>query len=318
MNPLDFENLNGTHLQHELMHETIEGLDALAILNKHAQTYGNCGSTFQNNVSTLTLFAQAAQEFNSECDITASMHCINTLHSGLEIIVEGVRGIGIGLNNLGSMIAHPIDTAQNLLNFTKSIAWGLQEVARYCLFDRTFDTQRARKTESQAQEFLEDVANHIYYSCYESSPGDYARIATEQYTILKAPGALLDAVCAGANIAKNFPITANTESEMGLFLKNSMIDESYAQIASEITEGIRVKSKSVQLFEGILKEKSILDLINEEKIVLEKLHLISDAERQSLRAFISKNLILPLETPNAMKNCINDIKIKISHLIGLS
>ena len=115
------------------MAETIEGLDTLAILHKHAQTYRNCGSSFQNAVSTFTLFAQAAQGFNSECDITASTHCINTLHSGLEIIVEAARGIGIGLENLGNIVLHPIETGKSILNFTKSIAWGLQETAR--LFD---------------------------------------------------------------------------------------------------------------------------------------------------------------------------------------
>lgn len=239
--PLDFENLHGTNLQHELMAETIEGLDTLAILNKHAQYYGNCGNSFQNTVSTLTLFAQAAQEFNSECDITASTHCINTLHSGLEIIVEGAHGIGIGLENLGNIVLHPIETGKSLLNFTKSIAWGLQETARYCLFDRIFDQNRACKTESLAQDFLEGVANHIYYSYSESSPGDYARIAAQQYTMLKAPGALLDAVCSGIDIAKNsLYIQSLQESEISLLLKHNKIDKAYIQIASEITEDIKI------------------------------------------------------------------------------
>jgi hypothetical protein len=35
LSPLDFENLHGTNLQHELMAETIEGLDTLAILDKY-------------------------------------------------------------------------------------------------------------------------------------------------------------------------------------------------------------------------------------------------------------------------------------------
>ena len=237
--PLDFENLNGTNLQHELMAETIEGLDVLGILNKQAQHHGNCRNSFQNTISTLTLFAQAAQEFNSECDINASMHCINTLHSGLEIAIEGARGIGIGLENLGSMIAHPIETGKSLLNFTKSIAWGLQETARYCLFDRTFDEKRARDTESQAQNFLEGVANHIYYSCDESSPGDYARIATEQYTMLKAPGALLDAISSAAHMGKNILRPSITETEIGLFLKKNIINQPYVELASEITQEIK-------------------------------------------------------------------------------
>lgn len=330
--PLDFENLHGTNLQHELMAETIEGLDTLAILNKHAQKYGNFGSSFQNTVSTLTLFAQAAQEFNSECEITASAHCINTLHSGLEIAVEGARGIGIGLENLSNIILHPIETGKSVLNFTKSIAWGLQETARYCLFDRTFNQNRARKTESQAEEFLEGVANHIAYSYSESSPGDYARIAAEQYTMLKAPGALLDAVSSAARLAKNASITAITESEIGLFLKNNMIDESYVQLASEISQEIKIGISELaetlipNINDNSMKYKALLQsLITHQKIALSKIFstLNLEADFIKIRTFINENLVAKL--PKSLKVLLEkenvafqDVKIKISHFFEAS
>ncbi len=287
--PLDFENLNGTNLQHELMAETIEGLDTLAIVHKHAEHYGNCGSSFQNTVSTLTLFAQAAQEFNSECDINASMHCINTLHSGIEIIVEGARGAGIGLENLGSMIAHPIETGKSLLNFTQSIAWALQETARYCLFDRTFDEKRARDTESQAQNFLEGVANHIYYSCDESSPGDYARIATEQYTMLKAPGALLDAVSSATNMAKNISLSSITESEIGLFLKKNIISEPYLELASEITQEIKTGISEIA-------ETHIPQINNAGAFIVKSVQEIKDLASKFTTQWQTINKILPTLT----------------------
>ena len=332
LSPLDFENFKGTNLQHELMHETIEGLDTLATLNNHVQTYGNCGTKLQNTVSTLTLFAQAAQEFNSECDLNTSIHCINTLHSGIEIIIEGVRGIGIGLDNLGSMIAHPIDTAKNLLNFTQSITWGLQEAARYCLFDRTFDTQRARKTESQVQDFLEGVANHIYYSCYESSPGDYARIATEQYTMLKAPGALLDAVSSAAHMAKNISLSSIAESEIDLFLKENIINEPYVKFASEITEGMQIKGlnltekfESQQLNSSIKKIPAIKSLSKEAECVNQLKILLAEEYNQFVEllnkevpeSWCINNMIIPEEIAQEC-NISRKIPIWRTHIVKAS
>ena|GEM_PF-3208077 len=240
LSPCEYESFSGTDLQQEFMHETIEQLDKLAIINACAQRFGQCGSFLQNTVSSLTLLAQAAKEFNEESDLTVSMQCLNTLESGIEVIAGGIQSVPLLAQDVAYMCEHPYDTAVSIAHFTKDVALVLGQTARYCTFDRYFDQERAQETYKNASIFLTEVSNHIKYSLQESSAQDYARIAAQQYLFLKAPGVLLDATSSLLQHTKNIPLIISESELIGAF-KNNLAKgiEPYTELAFETGEKIK-------------------------------------------------------------------------------